>query len=158
MSGIPTVNLSEERKKELYERLINPKPQTPCKPEDSRGKKYPKMDLTSLVKGSVVAVDQLGETREEFVRLFGVEYSFFKRFFLNRCNSRYFTRGEIVQILIKNNLVRNMEHGLQELNRLLLEGSLGLPILEKIDLRVYHTKKDGEKFRFEYHGSIHHYG
>ncbi|MBI2672961.1 hypothetical protein HYX19_01765 [Candidatus Woesearchaeota archaeon] len=159
---IPVPKLTDERMQELYKQLMNPKPQIPYNPDpedsgNSGSKKYPKMDLTSLVKGGMVAVDQLEEkAQEEFAGLFGIEYNFFRRVFnfVNsyRYNSGFFTRDEIAQILLKNNLVSNIEHGLQEVDRLSYEARNGACPLGKTDLREYRNSKGEKKFRFEYHG------
>ncbi len=161
MSGIPTVKICKERQKVIYEQLMHPKPQTPCNPdpEDSGSKKYPRMDLTSLVKdNSLFTVDQLKEkAQEEFAMLFGIEYNFFKRIFdfVNpyRHDSSFFIRDEIAQILLANKLVRNMEHGLQEVDRLLQEERSGVHPLGKIELREYQSNRGSKRFRFEYCGN-----
>lgn len=114
MSGIPTINLSEERQKELYKQLMNPKPQIPCNPEPS---------------GSVSSLDGLegilGD--DKFGELFGITRCSSNIFYstFGRTNSKLLTRDQIAQILLKNGLVVDIERGLKAIDNIIGNNGVG---------------------------------
>ncbi|GEM_PF-4661719 len=108
MSGIPIVDLSEERKKELYRELMkDPLSKLPANAEDG---------LENIV-GDYKFGELFGITRCSSNNIF---YGIF-----GRTHSKLLTRDQIAQILLKNNLVVDIERGLKATDKIIRYNGIG---------------------------------